>query len=158
LLGDLRRSGDVDDERHATLLGDLRDRSAVPRVERTNQHVRALVDQLLSARARRLGVRLRVRAHDLEIDPEQSFEDFRSEHRSAIAGLTDLRLNARLRKQNPGFELTGCAGEANLPKERTAASGCERVVERTTTDAKRIRHGTPRRGMYPRTPRAVQQF
>ena len=65
LLGDRRRGRDVDDERNALLLGDLRDRGGLAGIEGADQELRAVVDQLLGARARDLDVGLGVGVHDL---------------------------------------------------------------------------------------------
>ena len=51
LLGDLRRARDVDDERNAFLLGHLGDGRGLAGIERADQQLRALADQLLGTGA-----------------------------------------------------------------------------------------------------------
>ena len=67
LLGDLRRRRDVDHEGDAFLLGHLRDRGGLSRIERADQELRAVPDQFLGAGTRRVDVRLGVAVHDVEI-------------------------------------------------------------------------------------------
>ena len=66
LLGDLRGGGDIDHEWHATLLRNLSNRGGGPRVERPYQNLRAVVDELLRARARRVNVRLGIGMQELD--------------------------------------------------------------------------------------------
>ena len=54
-------------KRNALLLGDLRDRGGLAGIEGADQELRAVVDQLLGARARDLDIGLGVGVHDREL-------------------------------------------------------------------------------------------
>ena len=60
LLGDVGRAGDIDDERNALLLGDLRDRRGLAGIEGADQKLGAVVDQLFGVLAGGVDVRLGV--------------------------------------------------------------------------------------------------
>ena len=92
LLGDLRRSGDVDDKRHAALLGDLGDGRRGARVERTDQAMRAFLNQFFRSRARGVDVRLGVGIEQFDVDAETLFNDERREIGAFLTRLADQAL------------------------------------------------------------------
>ena len=104
LLGDLRRSGDIDDERNALLLGDLGDGGGLPGIEGADQELGAVADQLFRSRARCLHVRLGVAVHDREIGQAHRFEDPRRDIDAALAILADAGLQAGTRQQHADLE------------------------------------------------------
>ena len=104
LLGDRRGGRDVDDERDALLLGDLRDRGALAGVERADQKLRAIGDQLLGARARHLDVGLGVGVHDLQVGQADVLQDRTGQFDAAEAVLSDAGLDAGARQQHADFQ------------------------------------------------------
>jgi len=60
LLGASRRSGDINDERNAFLLGDLGDRGGLAGIEGADQELCSFADQPFGAGARGVDVRLSV--------------------------------------------------------------------------------------------------
>ena len=104
LLGDRRGGGDVDDVGNALLLGDLRDGAALTGIERADQKLRAVGDQLLGARARDLDVGFGVGVHDLELGQADALEDRVRQLDAAEAVLTDAGLGAGARQQHADLE------------------------------------------------------
>ena len=108
LLGDLRRGGDVDDERDAALLGDLGDGDGLAGVEGADQHVGAGIDRLLGLGARDVGLGLGVVVHDVELHRQLHVgEHVVGDVGAAAAGLADLRLDAGGRQQQADLEVGG---------------------------------------------------
>jgi len=66
LLGQLRRGGDVDDQRHATLLRHLGDGDGLARIEGANQDMRAGIQGLLGLGARDVRLGFGVVVHHLQ--------------------------------------------------------------------------------------------
>ena len=64
LLGKLWCRGDVDDERHTLLLTHLGNGGGCARIESPDQHLGAIVDQLLGTRAGHVNVGLRIHVHE----------------------------------------------------------------------------------------------
>ena len=106
LLGDLRR-GVVDHERHAALLGHLRDRRGGAGVERADQHVGALLDQALGAGARGVDVGLGVGVHQLDVDAEHLLDHAGGEVGALLARLADEPLEAD-RGKAPTLSASAC--------------------------------------------------
>ena len=104
LLGDRRGRGDVDDVRDALLFGDLRDGTALARVEGTDQKLRAVCDQFLGARARNVDIGLCVGVHDLQFGQPNVLKDRTGQLDAAEAILPDAGLIARARQQHADFE------------------------------------------------------
>ena len=94
LLGDRRRRGNVDDEGHALLLGDLRNSAGLAGVERTDQHLCAFADQLLGARAGDVDIGFGVGVDDLERRQAHVLEDAGGDIDAALAVLADAGLIA----------------------------------------------------------------
>ncbi len=103
LFGDLRRRGDVDDERNAALLGDLSDGRGGAGIEGTDQAVRSFLYQSFGARARGIDVGFRVGVQQFDIDAQQLSNNSRREIRAFLAGLADQTLQSRLRQQHADF-------------------------------------------------------
>jgi hypothetical protein len=64
LLGNFRRSSDIDDERYAFLFRNLGNGSGLARIECTNEDLRAITDELLGALARNIDIGLGVGVDD----------------------------------------------------------------------------------------------
>ena len=73
LLGDSRRSGDIDDKRDALLFCNLGDRGRVAGIERADQELSTITDQFLRASARSIDIRFRIGVHDREIRKAEAF-------------------------------------------------------------------------------------
>ena len=113
----VKRGGDVDHERHAALLGDLRDRGSGAGVERADQHVGAFLDQALGAGSGRINVGLKICIHQLEIDAEHFLDDARREICALLARLADEAEVARARQDDADLELLAlCLDDARKPE------------------------------------------
>ena len=121
LLGDLRRGGDVDDVRNAMLLRHLRDRGGMPRIERADEHVRALADEALGTATRGVDVGLGVGVHDLDLDAEPLPDELGGDVGSFLAGLPISACNPERGSKRPilNFALAASAfaraGKAEAP-------------------------------------------
>ena len=104
LLGDRRGGRDVDDVGDALLLGDLRDRGALAGVERADQELRAVRDQLLGARARDLDVGLGVGIHDLQVGQAEILQDRPGSSTPRKQSWPMLGLQAGARQQHADFQ------------------------------------------------------
>src|SRR6185436_8075597 len=91
--------------RGAVLLGDLCDRGRGARVEGADQHVRALLDQPLGARARGVDVGLEVGVHELEVDAEHLLQHAGRKVRALLARLADEAEVARAREDHADAQL-----------------------------------------------------
>ena len=114
------------------LLRHLRDRGGVPRIERADQHLGALVDQTFRPAAGRVDVRLGVRVQELHLDAKPLAQQLGGEIRPLLARLADERLQPRTGKQQTDLQLRGLRvqparqrGERQRPRGRDAerASG-----------------------------------
>src|SRR5260370_8722932 len=65
LLGDLRVGADIDDEWHAVLLANLRERGGLTRVPGAAEHVRAFADEFFGLGAPAIRLALGVAIHPL---------------------------------------------------------------------------------------------
>ena len=136
LLGDLRRRGDVHDQGHAVLLGDLGDGDGLARVEGADQDVGAGVDRLLGLGAGDVGLGLGVVVHHLEAHRHLHVgENVVGHVGAAPAGLADLRLQARGRQQQRDLEV----GRRRLA--RSAAATARRAGWRRQVRSCRDRGG-----------------
>ena len=94
--GDRVGGGDVDEERHAPLLGDGHHGRGAARVERAHQHLRALVDHPLGLGPPDVGLGLRVAEDQLELratqrlDPTRGIDGVHGHLGAESAGLPGL--------------------------------------------------------------------
>src|SRR6266850_669963 len=148
-LGDVRGDGigrrDVDQERHALLLGHRHHGVGAPRVERPQEHPSALVDEALGFDAAVLGLGLRV-AHD-QLEPQAAL-------RFDAAGRVD-RLDGHLRAQAASLAGLGQGARdrmhgADLERPRLGAKQEGKARERRAGGAG-LQPGPPRqsrRGLH----------
>ena len=137
LLGDRRRRRDIDDERDALLLGHLGDRGALAGIEGADQELRAVVDQLLGARARHLDVGLGVGVHDREIGQAEVLEDRRRDVDAALAVLPDAGLGAGRGSSTPTLSGPLCARtmlNGAVPASKPAAPAPAAKLRRVTPE------------------------
>src|SRR6266513_693251 len=126
------RGGDVDDVRHAALLGDLGDRGRLAGVEGANQHVRAFLDQALGAGAGRIDARLGVGVHQLDVDAEHALDHLGREVGAFLARLADEAEIARARQQHADAQLPlSGARDAERGESRSGGYG-DVSIERST--------------------------
>ena len=138
--GDRIGRGDVDEERHALLLGHRHHRVRAAGVEGPEQHLGALVDDALGLDAAVLGLRLRVADEELQLEPALALDATRRVHRldrhlgaesARLPGLgqraghrmhgTDLeRLGLRARRAGPPDD--GGAADGDLEERATGES------------------------------------
>ena len=127
LLGDRGRRGDVDNERNAFLLGDLRDRRGLAGIEGADQKLGAVVDQLLGPRPRNLHVGLSVGVHDRELGQDELLEDRGRELDPALAILPDACLRSRARQQNADLQRPTLGASEVERRGRSKQSGGARA-------------------------------
>src|SRR5262249_5579489 len=135
--------GNVDDERNALLLGDLRDGGALTGIESTDEKLRAIVDQFFRARARDLHVGLGVGVHDRQFRHADLLEDGGRELDAALAVLTDARLRAGARQQYADLQrgaLRAQDGEWRRAGEQAGSGGgcCEAAAGQRETSGVRL--------------------
>ena len=105
LLGDRRRSGDIDDERNALLLGHLRDGGASDRSRRRRPEAARPRRSAFSARARATSTLDSVSAFMIcSGGRPQVLENAGGDIDAALAVLADAGLEARARQQHADFE------------------------------------------------------
>src|SRR5262249_26798552 len=110
LLGNLRRSSDIDDERYALLFRNLGNGSGLAGIECTDEKLRAIIDELLGALARDIDAGLGVGVDDCQFRQAQRFEDARCDIDATLTVLTDARLESGFRHQDT--DLQGWGGAA----------------------------------------------
>src|SRR5262249_460870 len=126
LLGNFRRSSDIDDERYAFLFRNLGNCSGLAGIESTNEKLRAITNELLGALPRDIDIGLGVGVHDRQFRQAQRFEDARRDVDATLTVLTEVRFESGFRQQDT--DLQGCAGAAALSvddsgRRYTARSG-----------------------------------
>jgi hypothetical protein len=100
LLGNVGRCRNIDNERDALLLGDLRNRGGLTGIERADQKLRTIIDELLGALARDVDIGFRVGVHHREFRQAQRFENARRDFDPALTVLTDAGFEPRPRQQD----------------------------------------------------------
>jgi hypothetical protein len=120
LLGNFRRSSDIDDERYAFLFRNLGNGSGLARIECTNEDLRAITDELLGALARNIDIGLGVGVDDCQFGQAQRFEDARCDIDATLTVLTDARFESGFRQQDTDRRRRWREGGGGLSKRGPA--------------------------------------